>query len=68
MALLTYADTQGDSAQYPGSKIWQRMQTRIASIPSPMPPTWSAAGPLSAAEQSALSAWFAAGAPNGTCP
>jgi hypothetical protein len=63
MSLVTYADTQADSAQYPGQKIYQRMAARVADprLPMPQPPN----APLTAEQIAAIQGWAGAGAPQG---
>jgi hypothetical protein len=69
MPLVTYADTQADSAQYPGQKIYQRMASRVADprLPMPQPPN----APLTTDQIASIQAWSTGGAPQGdgaSCP
>ena len=63
MPLVTYADTQADSALFPGQKIHQRMAARVSATDRPMP---QAPRTLTAAQISAITAWSSAGAPPGS--
>ncbi len=63
MPIVTYADTQADSVQYPGQKIYERMAARIADPRLPMPQPPNAA--LSSDQIALIQGWAAAGAPQG---
>ncbi len=69
MPLVTWADTQAQSARVPGQKIYQRMAARVVDAVAPMPQPPNPL--LSAGEVTAFANWAAAGAPQGnpaTCP
>jgi cysteine-rich repeat protein len=69
--LVSLADLRADAMPpNAGTPIWQRVKVRIGSDPGPagaMPPSYSAAGPLTDAEKATLNAWLDAGAPGATC-
>lgn len=65
MSLETYADTQANSAQYPGQKIYQRMAFRVADDASPMPQVPNAR--LTADQITTMQNWAASGAQPGSC-
>ncbi len=60
MPLVTWADTQAESAQFPGQKIHQRMAARVSATVRPMP---QAPRTLTAEQIAAITAWSSAGAP-----
>jgi hypothetical protein len=69
MPLVTWQDTQANSARVPGQKIYQRMAARIVDAVAPMPQPPNAL--LSPQEITAFQNWAAAGAPQGnmaSCP
>lgn len=63
MPLVTWADTQADSVQFPGQKIHQRMAARVSAtqLPMPQPPRL-----LTAQQIATITAWSGAGAPQGS--
>jgi len=67
MPLVTWADTQADSAQFPGQKVHERMAARVSATVRPMP---QAPRTLTAQQIAAITAWSSAGAPKnamGSC-
>lgn len=65
MSLVTWADTQANSALDKTKKISDLIKARAHDEKRPMPPV--AQGKLTTQELAALDAWFAAGYPDGTC-
>jgi hypothetical protein len=64
MALKTFADLTAESPQYPGTKIFTRVLTRMKATTSPMPP----GGDATPAQIQAVEAWIQAGAQAGSNP
>lgn len=65
MPLVTYQDTQANSAGFPGKKIFERMAARVADnvAPMPQPPNQR----LTAAQITAFQNWAAGGGQLGSC-
>ena len=67
VAIVTYAHTQANSVEVPGSKVWQSMLTKLnANLMPPAAgiyPTLPAPVALTQAEKDTITAWLNAGAP-----